>query len=161
MSLAEIHPPDSPRSYLETFATLIRDRRISHGAFHLWHAIRDYTNAESKCFPGQRRLASDIGCHPTSLKPWTDELIAARWLKVEGGNGRRFDYTVLDGRGKPLRKVASPENKTAPENRNGGDAKNRNGGAPENRNEPHRKIETKVKSPPNQAQLSKFNFVPH
>ncbi|MEI8290376.1 MAG: helix-turn-helix domain-containing protein [Verrucomicrobiota bacterium] len=149
-----MNTPAQPRLYLEIFANLIRDGRVSHGAFRLWHALRDYTDHASKCFPGQRRLAADISCHPTSLKPWTDELIAAGWLKVEGGHGRRFDYTVLDGTGHPLRKAASVENKTAPESRNGGDAKNRNTTAPESSIEPHRKVETKVSSPLKSVHLS-------
>jgi hypothetical protein len=140
-----------PRTYLETFAAIIRDRLVSHGAFRLWHALRDYTNAQSKCFPGQRRLAGDLGCDPHSLKPWTQELIVAHWLKVEGGHGRRFNYTVMDGNGQPLRKPATP---TAAETRNGGVVENRNTTVVENHNEPLRKPATKVSSPSKSVHLS-------
>ena len=104
------------QSNLETFGALIRDHRLSHGAFRLWHALRDYTDHASKCFPGQRRLAADIGCNLHSLKPWTEELTSAGWLAVStSGIGEGFTYTVLDGNGRPLRKVATP---TVAENRN-------------------------------------------
>lgn len=145
--------PAKPRSYLETFAEIIRDRRVSHGAFRLWHALRDYTDHASKCFPGQRRLSTDIGCDPHSLRRWTGELIAAAWLKVEGGKpGLGFTYTVLDGTGQPLRKTTSP---TVGEKRNTGVAENPMGGDVENHNDALGKTTTKVRSPINQAHLSK------
>ena len=87
-------PPDhkkgdaTPQTYLEIFAAILRDRRLSHGAFRLWHALRDYTNSSSQCFPGQRLLADDLNCDPHSLKAWTTQLVSADWLKVEGGSGR-------------------------------------------------------------------------
>jgi Helix-turn-helix domain len=100
------------RSSLEIFARLIRDNRISHGAFRLWHCLRDYTDHASRCFPGQRRLSDDIGCKIHSLKQWTHELVAAGWLEVEShGPSGGFDYTVLDGNGQPMRK---PEPTVAP-----------------------------------------------
>jgi hypothetical protein len=79
------NPP--AQTQLEAFSRLIRDHRISHGAFRLWHALRDYTNAASKCFPGQRTLAEDTGCNIHSLKSWTDELVAADWLRTEEKTG--------------------------------------------------------------------------
>ena len=162
-----VKPPDNscnttgPRSYLETFAALIRDRRVSHGAFRLWHALRDYTNAASKCFPGQDSLAADIACNIHSIKPWTQELVAAGWLKVEGGNGRRFNYTVLDGIGKPLRKGSTVEQKTVAKSGNATVAENSNATVAESGNEPLRKVATKVRSPINQAQLREVIGHPH
>ena len=136
---------------LQTFAALIRDRKLSHGAFHLWHALRDYTDSSSRCFPGQRRLMEDLGCNSHSLKPWTDQLIAAGWLKRSGGKGCSFQYTVLDGKGLPLRKVATP---TVAESGDTGVAESGNTGVAESGSDPLRKVAAKVSSPVNQAQLS-------
>lgn len=144
----------SPRSYLETFAAIIRDRRVPHGAFRLWHALRDYTDHASKCFPGQRRLADDIGCDPHRLKLWTSLLITAGWLKVEGGSGRRFDYTVLDGTGQPLRKPATVGSKTVVQTCNTTVAETHNTTVAETCNEPLREPATKVSSPLKSVQLS-------
>lgn len=131
---------------------------MSHGAFRLWHALRDYTDHASKCFPGQRRLAADIGCDPHSLRRWTGELIAAAWLKVDGGKpGFGFTYTVMDGNGQPLRKATSP---TVAEKRNTTVAEKRSGGVAEIRSGALQKTTTKVSSPFNQAHLSKRSFIP-
>jgi hypothetical protein len=141
------------QSNLETFGALIRDHRLSHGAFRLWHALRDYTDHASKCFPGQRRLAADIGCNLHSLKPWTEELTSAGWLAVStSGIGEGFTYTVLDGNGRPLRKVATP---TVAENRNTPIANNGNTPVAESGNGPLRKVATKVRSPFKSVHLSK------
>lgn len=153
----------SPRSYLETFAALIRDRRISHGAFRLWHALRDYTDHTSRCFPGQRRLATDIGCNIHSIKPWTKELVVAGWLKCSGRKpGEGFIYTLMDGTGQPLRKVATPP---VAENDNTTVAKRGNAPVAKGGHGLLRKVATKVSSPINQAHLSKRgntprNFIP-
>ena len=107
-----------PRLNLEIFGALIRDRRVPHGAFRLWHTLRDYTNSESMCFPGQRRLAQDIGCDIHSIKKWTQGLVDSGWLRVDAGKpGMTFTYTVLDGSGKPMRKSTKPKVATASEKR--------------------------------------------
>ena len=162
---AQPAPGDGPRSHLETFAAIIRDRRLSHGAFRLWHALRDYTDHASQCFPGQRRLAKDIGCNLHSLKPWTAELMAAGWLKMTKGKpGDGFTYTVMRGTGQPLRKVATPP---VAEKHNTTVAERGRGGVAERGNDPLRKVATKVRSPINLVHLSKGrnhpgtrNFIP-
>jgi len=152
-------PPANQRTHLEIFAALIRDRGVSHGAFRLWHALRDYTDHNSRCFPGQRRLADDTGCDPHSLRRWTRELTAAKWLKIDSAKpGLGFTYTVMDGTGQPLRKTTTP---TDGEKRNGGVAGNHNRGVAETHNGPLGKTTTKVRSPINQAHLSKrASFIP-
>jgi hypothetical protein len=117
----------SPGSRAEAFALLIRDRRISHGAFRLWHALRDYMHSGTgKCFTGQRTLSEDIGCKPHSIRGWVIELVQSGWLSIECNGkpfpiaellaapkqrkqkGRRFLYQLLGGSGEPLPKRAAP-----------------------------------------------------
>lgn len=142
----------APRSYLEIFGALIRDHRVSHGAFRLWHALRDYTDHESRCFPGQRRLANDLGCNIHSLKGWTGELVTSGWLRIdEVERGFSFTYTILNGEGQVLRKSATP---TVAESGNSSVAKNSNGGVAENGNGLLLKVATKVRSPFKSVQVS-------
>jgi hypothetical protein len=150
--MPKIKPDAGPRFNLESYGVLVRDKRLSHGAFRVWHCLRDYTDRASKCFPGQRRVARDIGCDIHSIRKWTAELVAAGWLKVQGGNGRRFDYTVLDGNGQPLRKGTTP---TDAERHNGSVVEKHDTTVVENHHEPLRKGTTKVISPFNQVHLSK------
>jgi hypothetical protein len=131
-------------SPLEVFARLIKDRGVSHGAFRLWHVLRDYTNASSKCFPGQRRLAADIGCDIHSLSKGTAELVRAGWLLADTKPGVRCNYTVLDGQGKPLRKTTTP---AVVENRNTYRGGNAQRGVVENHHELLWKPPTEVRSP--------------
>lgn len=88
----------------ETFAALLRDGSISHGAFRLWHCLYSYRNhATGACYPGQRSIARVIGCDAHSLKKWTTELENSQWIKVERTErGGRFDYVLFDWRHFPL-----------------------------------------------------------
>jgi len=118
---------DKPRNRAAVFSALITDRRISHGAFRLWHCLRDHQNAVTNdCFPGQRRIVGKICCDVHSLKKWTTELIRAKWLFIKPHKrGEVFHYELLDGNGQLLRKTPSP--KTAAENHNTGVVEKRMG----------------------------------
>lgn len=66
------------------YSRLVMDRGVSHGAFRLWHLLRSkYANARGTAWPGQRRIAKDLGCDPHSLKPWTKQLVDGGYLSVE------------------------------------------------------------------------------
>jgi hypothetical protein len=105
-------PPDAspPRSRAEVFKALIYDRRLSLGAFKTWHLLRDYTNPRTgQCFPGRRRLATDLGSNFNSIQRWIGELTDAGWLtSTAKGSGFSMSYTLLDGQGQPLPKTATP-----------------------------------------------------
>lgn len=66
----------------ETYKALAFDKRISHGAFRLWHVLRDFAGKKLKCWPGQRRLTQSLGSNFETIGRWRDELIHAGWLKV-------------------------------------------------------------------------------
>lgn len=89
------------KSKFEVFAKILRDPNISHGAFRLWHAIRDYQGKNQIAFPGQRALQNDLHCSMGSIKGWIRELVDHGYLeaniqsgcvtvyKIKGGNARK------------------------------------------------------------------------
>ncbi|HEX3716936.1 MAG TPA: helix-turn-helix domain-containing protein [Verrucomicrobiae bacterium] len=89
---------DEPYILAETFKALCRDKKLSHGAFRLWHALYHHRDhEEGLCCPGQRTISKEIGCDVHSLQDWTDELVQRRWLRFHrtGRNGKTF-YVLLD-----------------------------------------------------------------
>lgn len=105
--------PQVARTRGEAFSALLR-AGISHGAFRVWHCLRDHENRRTgKCCPGYRTLAEEIHCSQHSIKGWLDELKAAGWLDwevttsrptIENPAGRSNSYTLLDGCGRVLPK---------------------------------------------------------
>jgi len=82
------------------FRRLIYDPRISHGAFHLWHYLRDRKNKNGQTWPTVRDIAADLHCKTSSLTGWTKELVSAGYLSVEKvGQKHNHRYTILPGDG--------------------------------------------------------------
>ena len=96
------NPPDQPPGHdLSVYRRLVNDKRISPGAFRLWHYLRDRQNKSGKCWPQQRTIALDLGCKTHSLRAWTDSLVSAGYLATEKiGQNHHLRYTVLCGDGK-------------------------------------------------------------
>jgi hypothetical protein len=87
------------------YRRLVRDRRVSHGAFRLWHYLRDRADAAGECFPGQRLIAQEVGCDSHSLPSWIGELTRAGYLVISRAGPRRANrYRLLDGNGAVMRK---------------------------------------------------------
>jgi hypothetical protein len=64
----------------------------------LWHYLRDRTNRENKCWPGQRNIALELGCKTHSLRNWTFELVNAGYLEIETkGQNHSYTYSILFG----------------------------------------------------------------
>ena len=83
------------------YRRLIHDKRISHGAFRLWHYLHDRRNKCLQCWPEQRNIASEVGCKTHSLRKWTSELVQGDYLAVEKvGQNHHCKYTILFGDGK-------------------------------------------------------------
>src|SRR5664280_1856131 len=94
--------PTPSRTPAQGYSAILRDDRVSHGAFRLWHCLADHRNKNTGlCCPGQRTIAAEIGCDIHSLKGWTDELTNSGWLAVNPLN-RGFNYVILDGLCAPL-----------------------------------------------------------
>lgn len=99
-----------PRTRVEIFEALVVDKRISHGAFRLFHVLRSFENFRTgACFPGRRTQAKKLGSNFHHLKKWTAELVASGWLSVAPSKrGEVYRYQLLDGLGQPWPKVATP-----------------------------------------------------
>ena len=99
-------PPDAlpgqcPGDDITVYRRLLHDKRITHGAFRLWHYLRDMQNKSGKCWPQQRTIARDLGCKTHSLRDWTESLVSAGYLATEKiGQNHHLRYTVLFGDGK-------------------------------------------------------------
>ena len=77
------------------YKQLVLDNRIAHGAFRLWHLLRDYAGKKMQCWPGQRRLSKDLGSNFDSIAKWRDSLIKNGWLKVEKRKNGGHQYFIL------------------------------------------------------------------
>lgn len=96
-----------------TFSTIIRDPRITSGAFRLWHLLVDMAMSQGHCWPGERHLAGLLKCSDRSLRPWRLALVAAGYLAVEritrcnnpAGTGRKHGGFLY----RPLNLVKLPQ----------------------------------------------------
>lgn len=125
MTMQTITPPPtsaSPsRAKAEVFTALMKDRRISHGAFRLWHLIYSFSNSRTgMSFPGRRLLQQCLGCCHDSLPRWTQELVTNGWLSLTSKaakRGHRFIYELRDGTGQVFLK-SGPLSRSAKWSRN-------------------------------------------
>ncbi len=74
---------------------VLESKKISVGAKIVYAMLLKYAREESSCFPGQERLAQDIGCGERSVRRWLDELAAGKIISVkQRGQGLPNLYTV-------------------------------------------------------------------
>lgn len=84
-------PPD-PALY----SALVRDHHLSHGAFRLWHLLRDYANGRGEAWPSQDTIAANMTCRFHSLAGWTEELKSAGYLRTSlRGQNHHLVYHFL------------------------------------------------------------------
>jgi|GEM_PF-4477825 len=85
---------DAPPITGSDYKAIAFDKRLPHGAFHLWHILRDYAGKKKSCWPGQRRLCRDLGSNFETVARWRDQLIQCGWLQIRSGKGGRHVYTI-------------------------------------------------------------------
>lgn len=84
------------------YSRLVVDKRISHGAFRLWHYLRNRMNKidperYGRAWPEQRRISEEMGCKIHSIKGWVEELKKAGYLQVmTRGHNHFHEYLFLD-----------------------------------------------------------------
>lgn len=90
---------------------LIRDSSLSANAIRLYGVLATYTDGDGwGAFPGQQRLAEDMGCSKPTVQRALYELEKALWVFVErtrnkGGNWMSNKYVLAHERGsKPRRR---------------------------------------------------------
>lgn len=67
----------------QAFDRLLRDRRLPHGAFRVFHFLWQYADAAGVCWPGRRTMKKTIGGDFTSLQNWIEKLRETGWLRTE------------------------------------------------------------------------------
>lgn len=86
------------RSGFAAFPYLVmRDKQLSLGARMTYAFLLMYAWQEGSCYPGQSRMARDMGMSERHLRRYLTELKAALYIKVERRD-KRFNntYVILD-----------------------------------------------------------------
>ena len=75
--------------------TLPPELTSSVGAKLIYAMLLKYARELDECFPGQRKLADDLGSSERSVRSWLKELEAAGLVSIkQRGQGRPNLYTV-------------------------------------------------------------------
>jgi hypothetical protein len=83
----------SPKLY----SKIIRDERISHGAFRAWHLFRDMTGKNECCWPSLKTICRELHCGRAALLGWIKELKSAGYIKVEKRELKRSNRYFVNG----------------------------------------------------------------
>jgi len=74
---------------------ILENKQISVGAKLTYAMLLKYARELNECFPGQERLAKDIGVTDRSVRTWLNELEKAGLILVkQRGQGKPNLYTV-------------------------------------------------------------------
>src|SRR5262245_29015793 len=61
-------------AFTQVHTALIRDPSLSNGAFRLFCVIQSYAWQDGYCWPGEERLAKDVGVSVRTIRNWLAEL---------------------------------------------------------------------------------------
>ena len=74
---------------------ILENKEISVGAKLTYAMLLKYAREYDQCFPGQERLAKDMGCGERSVRNWLKELERNELVDIrQRGQGRPNLYTV-------------------------------------------------------------------
>jgi len=74
---------------------ILRSKEVSPGAKLVYTMLLYYAREEDECFPGQERLAEDMGATDRSVRKWLNELEQAKYITAkQRGQGRTNIYTI-------------------------------------------------------------------
>ena len=74
---------------------ILESKEISVGAKLIYAMLLKYARELDECFPGQRKLADDLGSSERSVRSWLKELEGADLVSIkQRGQGRPNLYTV-------------------------------------------------------------------
>lgn len=76
---------------------VLKDKRLSFGARLAYAVLLSYAWQEDSCFPGQERMAEDLGTSDRSIRTFLNELRERRYVswKQQGLNKPNI-YYILD-----------------------------------------------------------------
>ncbi len=76
---------------------ILRDKRLSFGARLTYAVLLSYAWQEDSCFPGQDRLAKDLGISRQMINTYLNELKKTRYIDWQRrGLGKTNVYYILD-----------------------------------------------------------------
>ena len=83
------------------YSQILRDPRLSTGAFKLWHLFRDMTGANDCCWPSLDFISETIHCNKTAIRGWVDELVKCEYISIERGHRNRTTRYFIIGAESP------------------------------------------------------------
>ena len=84
------------RGYTQVPNTMLMHPKLSPGAKITYAMLLRYAWQENQCFPGQERLAKDIGAGERSIRTYLKELETAGFLEIQQrGLGQTNFYRLL------------------------------------------------------------------
>lgn len=97
----------------QLFTLILKDKRLSLGAFKLWHLLYNMTGHNTHCWPSVRTLADVLAVDPKSVQKWVAELVECKYVRVEHGDrqhsNKYFVTETVKGVGKfPTRMGNNP-----------------------------------------------------
>jgi len=85
----------SQRGFVQVPVAILRTKKLSIGAKMAYTALLSYAWHNDYCFPGQDRMADDIGAGRTSVNSYIKELEQKGFIKItRRGQGRTNLYEV-------------------------------------------------------------------
>lgn len=76
---------------------VLRDKDLSFGARLAYAVLLSYAWQEDSCFPGQDRMAKDLGCSRQMVSSYLQELKNAKYIDWQRrGLGKTNVYYILD-----------------------------------------------------------------
>lgn len=76
---------------------VLRDNRLSFGARLTYAVLLSYAWQDDSCFPGQERMAKDLGTSDRSVRTFLNELKEHRYIDwKQQGLGKPNIYYILD-----------------------------------------------------------------
>ncbi len=85
----------SERGFVQVPISILRNDEISMGAKMVYTALLSYAWHNDYCFPGQNRMAEDIGTSRKSVNLWLQELHKKGFVKIaRRGQGKTNLYEV-------------------------------------------------------------------
>ena len=86
---------DTQRGWTGVPNFILESKRISVGAKLTYAMLLKYAREMDECFPGQERLAKDMGCGLRSITRYIAELEAVELITIKRrGQGRPNLYTI-------------------------------------------------------------------
>lgn len=85
----------SQRGFVQVPITIVRNSDLSMGAKMVYTALLSYAWHNDYCFPGQDRMAEDLGSSRKSVNLWLQELDGKGFVKIiRRGQGKTNLYEV-------------------------------------------------------------------